>query len=133
MVFNIDGSTRDVWGHWMENTSGLFSRTIAGPPITIIRVFFSIVLMAITDANKECVYVHVGTPGHYADGGTWQQTDFKQAIDSGDVVLPGTYQLYNTDTRIPYHFVSDDAFQLTTRNLKPYSLPDMSLKQAVFN
>ena len=49
---------------------------------------FSIVLMAISDADLNFIYVDVGIPGSQNDAGIWSISDFKQALDNGTITFP---------------------------------------------
>lgn len=93
--------------------------------------YFSIAMMAVVDSNYEFLYVSSGCEGSTADGGHWQNTDFKASIDDGSHNLPGFKTLEGVGN-IPYHFTADDAFQMTPRLMKPYSVTDMSVPEDVF-
>nr|CAI5865359.1 unnamed protein product [Callosobruchus analis] len=67
---------------------------------------FSIVLMAIVNANYKFIYAHVGSQGRMSDGGVFQRTSFCRS-------------LLNNALKVPYVLVADDAFPLTASIMKP--------------
>ncbi|GFT37789.1 DDE Tnp4 domain-containing protein [Trichonephila clavipes] len=50
--------------------------------------FFSIVLLALVDANLKFLYVDVGTNGRVSDERVWGKSKLKQAIVNGDMNIP---------------------------------------------
>ncbi|GFY41288.1 RNA-directed DNA polymerase from mobile element jockey [Trichonephila inaurata madagascariensis] len=52
------------------------------------KEFFSIVLLALVDANLKFLFVDVGTNGRVSDGGVWGKSKLKQAITNGDMNIP---------------------------------------------
>lgn len=56
---------------------------------------FSIVLLAVSDALYKFVYVDVGTPGRWSDGGTFDHSTLNESLNNGllnipaDTTLPG--------------------------------------------
>ena len=91
---------------------------------------FSIVLMAISDADLNFIYVDVGIPGSQNDAGIWSISDFKQALDNGTITFPEAPQ-----GTIPFHLLRDDAFGMKENLLKPYPRNSQSLtnKEKIFN
>jgi hypothetical protein len=91
---------------------------------------FSIVLLALADANLKFLFVDIGQCGSLNDAGIFQRTSFKAALDAGQLHLPES----PTGT-IMYHFCGDDAFGMTERLMKPYprNAPVLTPTQKVFN
>lgn len=94
--------------------------------------FFSIVLMAVVNANYEFLYCDVGAEGQTADGGSWNACDLNQEMERGNIKFPQDIKLLD-DVTIPCHFVADDAFPMSERILKPYSHRFLSQRQLIFN
>lgn len=74
--------------------------------------FFSIVLLAIVDANYQFLYVDVVAPGRSGDAGVYNNSAVKAALDTNTLNLPQDKILDNNGTKCKYHFIGDDAFAL---------------------
>lgn len=69
--------------------------------------------MALVNAKYEFIYVDIGCQGRISDGGVFQNTALYQKLSENQLMLPPADPM-------PYVFVGDDAFALTTLMLKPY-------------
>nr|CAI5861403.1 unnamed protein product [Callosobruchus analis] len=84
---------------------------------------FSVVLMAVVNANYEFTYVDIGCQGRISDGGVFRNTSFYDKLSKDQLMLPAAYI-----------FVGDDAFALTTRMLKPYpGVYNKGTQERIFN
>lgn len=97
------------------------------------KKFFSIVLMAVVNANYEFTMVDVGVNGRISDGGVLSHTNFGKALSENSLNLPDPCALPMSDKILPYAFVGDDAFQLSDHLLKPYSQAGLTDQQRIFN
>lgn len=84
----------------------------------ILQKFYSVVLMAVCDAKYKFLFVDVGAYGSEGDGGVFSKTDFGRKIYDDELPLPNDSIINGRN--IPYYFVSDDAFALSKRIMKPY-------------
>lgn len=82
---------------------------------------FSIVLMAVVNANYGFTFVDIGCQGRISDSGVFRNTSFFKKMDSNELLLPDEGILPNTNVSLPYVFVVDKAFALSTNIMKPYS------------
>lgn len=82
--------------------------------------YFSIVLMAIVNANYCFTYVSIGCQGRISDGGVFGSTEFKRLLETSHLHLPAATPLPGRTLPTPYVFVCDDAFQLLPNMMKPY-------------
>lgn len=94
---------------------------------------FSIVLLAVADADYEIIFADIGTQGASNDAGIFNRSDFKTAMQGGQLQLPTLSEGEAAELDVPHHFVVDDAFGLCETMLKPYPLRNMTPKQQVFN
>ncbi|XP_037818972.1 putative nuclease HARBI1 [Lucilia sericata] len=78
----------------------------------------SIILLAIVDANYRFIMVDVGRAN---DAAAFNASAIGNAIKNNFLNFPENEELPGTNTKVPYVFVSDDAFRLSSRILKPYS------------
>lgn len=90
---------------------------------------FSIILLAVVDADYKFIFVDIAGPGRASDGGVWDMCSMKKALESEDNVLniPSTDRLPFSDKQCPFVLVGDAAFPLTSYLMKPYpghQLPD---------
>lgn len=71
-------------------------------------------LLAVVDANYNFIYANVGCQGKISDGGVFNSTFFKKCLDDNIIHLPPPRPLPQLSLPVPYVFVGDEAFQLTT-------------------
>ena len=97
------------------------------------KSFFSIVLLALVDANYKFLYVNVGCQRRISDGGVLKNSELYHLLVNGEINLPDSRQLpdlsslndsflveSNRESEVPYIIAADDAFPLTTYCMKPY-------------
>lgn len=94
---------------------------------------FSIVLLAIVNANYEFIMVHTGTNGKVSDGGVLQDTIFYDRLLKGSLNLPPPITPNGTQYTLPYTFVGDEAFPLHENLLKPYAQKGLTKEERIFN
>ncbi|XP_055917408.1 uncharacterized protein LOC129949784 [Eupeodes corollae] len=82
---------------------------------------FSIILMAIVNANYEFLMVDVGVNGRASDAGVFKQTKFYEKLESKSLGIPESEILSESCGKIPFVLVADDAFPLTENIMKPYN------------
>lgn len=81
---------------------------------------FSVVLMAIVDANYNFIYADVGCQGRISDGGVFRNTHFYEKLQNNELNLPHDQSLPQRQQKVPFVFIADDAFPLQTHIMKPY-------------
>uniref|UniRef100_A0AAZ1XSW5 DDE Tnp4 domain-containing protein n=1 Tax=Oreochromis aureus TaxID=47969 RepID=A0AAZ1XSW5_OREAU len=69
---------------------------------------FSIILMAVVDANYKFVYASAGTQGRVSDAGVLAHSDLKEAMDTGTLNFPPADTLPGTDAMMPHMLIGDD-------------------------
>jgi len=94
---------------------------------------FSIVLMAVVDADYKFMMVDVGINGRISDGGVISYTKFGNMLNNKTLNIPKPDLLTNTSYTLPYLFVADDAFAMSENLLKPYSQTNLTKEQRIFN
>uniref|UniRef100_A0A1B6H4T8 DDE Tnp4 domain-containing protein n=1 Tax=Cuerna arida TaxID=1464854 RepID=A0A1B6H4T8_9HEMI len=97
------------------------------------KKFYSIVLLAIADANYKFVYVDIGAYGKDCDSSILQSTDFWKRLTLGELDIPQSKGLPPKGIKVPYVFIGDSAFAIHEHILKEFSNNNMSVKQRVFN
>lgn len=96
---------------------------------------FSKVLLAACDANYSFIFVDIGSYGSESDGGILSRSRFGQGLGQGLFNLPYPEHLYCDNEAIPYFFVRDEAFPLTTYMMRPYPRKSKNLnyEEKIFN
>ncbi|XP_013183721.1 uncharacterized protein LOC132903439 [Amyelois transitella] len=95
------------------------------------KEYFSIVLMALVDSDYNILYANVGCQGRISDGGVFSNT----ILDNIETLnVPEDSELPGRPCRTPYVIITDNAFPLTERFIKPYtSLGKKGSKIRIFN
>ncbi len=65
---------------------------------------FSVVLMAVADANYKFIYANVGIQGRLSDGGIFGHSDLRAAMDGGLLNVPPPELLPGSNLTLPYAF-----------------------------
>jgi len=74
------------------------------------KQFFSIVLLALVDADYKFIYVDCGCNGRVSDGGVFANSSLFQALESNTLNIPVGQPLPQRHMTIPYLIVGDEAF-----------------------
>ena len=94
---------------------------------------FSLVLMAIVDANYKFLYVNVGAQGRISDAGVFSETLFLDALQRQTLALPEPRALPNSSIVAPFMLVGDEAFPLRCDLMKPFPRRKLTERQRIFN
>ncbi|XP_021947788.1 protein ALP1-like [Folsomia candida] len=97
------------------------------------KTYFSIVLMALSDADFKFTAVDIGSYGSESDGGILAKSHIGRKISNDTFNLPSPQPLSNTGTPLPYVFLGDDAFPKRHNLLKPYKGNFLQKTDRVFN
>lgn len=95
--------------------------------------FFSIVILALVDADYKFLWVNVGSNGSSSDCGIYNRSNLEPALRNETLGLPDQCPLPNDDQDTPYFIVGDDAFPLRTYIMKPFSGRYLSRTERIFN
>lgn len=95
--------------------------------------FYSIVLLALVDANYKFLWVDVGTNGACSDAQIWNACQLKEHAEDNKLNLPKPEPIVAGEMDIPYFFVGDDAFALRTFMMKPHSKRNLTRPERIFN
>ena len=84
---------------------------------------FSIILMAIADADCKFVLVDVGHLGANSDGGIWKHGEMGQRVKNNDLGFPKPAPIegYEHAGDFPFVLVGDEAFSLHDNMMRPYA------------
>lgn len=81
---------------------------------------FSIVLLGLVDHDYKFLFADIGCQGRISDGGVFRNSLLWHKICSDDLNLPPPTPLPDSTKDVPYVFLGDGAFALSTHIMKPY-------------
>lgn len=82
--------------------------------------FFSIVLLAMIDANCKFVVIDVGSYGKEGDAGIFNKSKMGLLVKN-ETIFPPPKFLSHSNILLPHVIVGDEAFRLSEHIMKPYS------------
>ncbi|KAM5125941.1 LOW QUALITY PROTEIN: uncharacterized protein ACMZJ9_021255 [Mantella aurantiaca] len=97
------------------------------------KKFFSIVLMAVADANYNLISVDVGSFGSAPNSSVFQHSEFYKQLSQGQLEIPEPRPLPASDPDFPMVFVADEAFAISNNLMRPYSSRSLDEKRTNFN
>jgi hypothetical protein len=95
--------------------------------------FFSIVLMAVVDANYKFLYINVGATGAGSDGGVFKETQFCKLLEEDKLGLPPPEEFTGASDKMPFYFVGDEAFPLRSWLMKPVPRKNLTTEERIYN
>ncbi|KAL2097890.1 hypothetical protein ACEWY4_007097 [Coilia grayii] len=96
---------------------------------------FSIVLMALVDADLKILAVQIGDYGRCSDGGVFANSALGRGLQNKTLDLPAPEFIPGAEDlgELPYVFVADAAFPLKTNLMRPYPGHNLSHAKKTFN
>ena len=94
---------------------------------------FSIVLLAMVDADYKFLWTDVGGYGSMSDAQIYNESDPKEALEDNTIGLPPADPLPHDDRNVPYFLLGDDAFGLRTYLMKPFALRGLTREEMIAN
>lgn len=97
--------------------------------------FFSVVLMAVVDADYCFTSIDIGSYGSASDSHIFQKSNFGQRLSQGQLNIPPDQTLPNDETGLPmpFVFVADEAFALTDHVQRPFGRRNLSIDRKIYN
>ena len=95
--------------------------------------FYSVVLMALVDADYKFVWADIGATGSASDAHIYNSSEIKEFVEDDTIGFPAPDPLPNDYQNVPYFFVGDDAFALRETMMRPYSLRGLDNEERIFN
>lgn len=134
----------DFWDRWnMPNCLGavdgkhigLFAPRNSGSQYFNYKGFFSIILMAVVDANYKYIAIDVGAYGGNSDGAVFANSNFGRCwlTNSKKMQIPKERPLPQTNKSLPLVLVADEAFPLKENILRPFPGKNLAIRERVFN
>ncbi|XP_018313294.1 uncharacterized protein [Mycetomoellerius zeteki] len=96
---------------------------------------YSVVLLAVVDADLRFIYVDVGANGRVSDSGVWNKCSLKNYLDRNALNIPPPVPLPGTEDNFPFVIIGNEGFPLSEKLLIPYPKPQCSGKKdkSIFN
>lgn len=88
---------------------------------------FSVVLLALVDADYKFIYVDIGCNGRVSDGGVLKNSSLDTALKQNTLNIPDPP---GTSNETPYFVVAD---ALKTYILKPYAQTGLTKEKRIYN
>lgn len=108
--------------------------TRSGSKFFNYKSYFSVVLMAVADANLRFIAIDVGAYGKEGDSTVFRDSILGNKLFSGQLNLPQPRCLPNTNSNPqPFVMVGDEAFRLHSNLLRPYPQRNLDSRRRVFN
>ena len=95
--------------------------------------FYSVVLMALADADYKFLWADIGAAGSASDAQIFNSCELKECLENGSLGLPEPNTLPNDNENVSYFFVGDDAFGLRPTTMKPFTLRGLTTEERIFN
>ena len=95
--------------------------------------YFSVVLLALVDADYKFVWVNVGASGSSFDAQIFNSSKLKSRIENGTLGLPPPEPLGPGGSDLHYFLLGDDAFALMPWLVKPYSRQQLTREERIAN
>lgn len=94
---------------------------------------FSVVLMALVDADYRFLYCDVGCNGRMSDGGVFAKCTLNAALQRSIANVPNPRKISGIEEPLSFHIVADDAFPLRDDIMKPHKVRHLTQEQRIFN
>lgn len=97
------------------------------------KQFFSIVLLALVDADYKFIYIDCGCNGRISDGGVFANSQLYAALEQNLLNIPEGKLLPERQVNVSYVIVGDEAFPLKSYIMKPFPTRNLDLNKRIFN
>lgn len=96
--------------------------------------YFSIVLLALVDADYCFSAVDIGAYGGSSDSHVFQRSNFGQKLERKQLNIPEGRFLPEDDGKpMPFVIVGDEAFSLSEHVLRPFARRNLTITKRIFN
>ena len=97
--------------------------------------FFSIVLMALVDADYKFLWINVGSDESSNDASIYNWSELNEGMESPNNIfnLHDNKFLPVDDVPVPYYIVGDNAFGINKRLMNPFAIRNMEHHERIFN
>lgn len=82
---------------------------------------FSVILLAVADANAMFTMVDIGSEGRNSDAGILVRSEMGQGLESNTLNIPSPTPIEPNGPALPFVLVGDEAFGLSSYMMRPLS------------
>lgn len=99
------------------------------------KAYFSVVLMAVADADYCFSFVDIGACGKFSDANIFQNSTLGKKLQEHKLNIPEHRKLPFDESGelMPFVFVGDEAFAVSSHVLRPYPNRFLTAKKRIFN
>ncbi|XP_029164116.1 protein ANTAGONIST OF LIKE HETEROCHROMATIN PROTEIN 1-like [Nylanderia fulva] len=95
---------------------------------------YSLIFLGICDANNRFTVVDIGSEERQCDSTIFQNSELGKRFYDESLQLPAAKCISaNSNIKLPYVLVADEAFLLTTFMMRPYPRNNLDTRKKVFN
>lgn len=94
------------------------------------KKFYSVILLALVNANYEFIWIDVGKQGRMSDMGAMEWTTFYKKLTENKLNFPSNEE---NDEKLNFVILGDEGFALQPNLLKPYAQKDITLNERAYN
>jgi len=95
--------------------------------------YFSVLLLAVCDSNYKFLYIDVGSFGRESDPTVLSCSNFGRKLEEGSLNVPPFEKLSESSMALPYVFIGDEAFGISTNLMRAYAGRNLSVSKRIFN
>lgn len=95
--------------------------------------YFSMVLLAVCDSNYRFTFVDIVSHGKASDSSVYTNSVLFQKMKENTLSIPNDRPVSIDGDPLPFTFIGDETFGLSTHILRPYSDKNLSQKKKIFN
>ena len=95
--------------------------------------YFSIILLALVDADYKFIWADIGAHGSTSDCSIFNQSSLSRALADNTLGFPAPCRLPHDTYDVPFFIIGDDAFPLRPWLQKPFSARNLDPKSRIFN
>lgn len=97
------------------------------------KKYFSIVLLAVCDSNYRFTYIDTGSYGKASDSSVFKNSTLLKKIKDNTLNIPKSKPLSTGGDSVPFTFIGDEAFGLSTYMQRPYGGKNLTQQKKIFN
>lgn len=97
------------------------------------KKYFSMVLLAVCDSNYRFTFVDIGSYGKASDSSIYKHSVLFQKMNENTLNIPNDRPVSIAGDPLPFTFIGDEAFGLSTHMQRPYGGKNLSQKKKIFN